>query len=212
MEVARNMYLPAPPADPERAAARRDLADSVRRLAEDLLFTDGATAELRQLAAEVEAVRSRLAGLPSYRDAERSEWPDEEEPLARRGPFSGVANAIAPPLHFVSLAPRVKAWAEYGPAYEGGPGDVHGGMLMGAFDDVMSCAQMTGTVIGRTGTLTVRFRSPPPLGRVIEFEAWVDRVERRKVFTLGTAHAGETLLAEAEAIFVAPKGWPGTDG
>jgi len=37
------------------------------------------------------------------------------------------------------------------------------------------------------------------------FEAWIERVEGRKIFCRGTLHAGERLCAEAEAIFVSLK-------
>ena len=31
---------------------------------------------------------------------------------------------------------------------------------------------------------------------------WVDRIEGRKIFTKGTSHIGDTLCAEAEAVFL----------
>ena len=53
-----------------------------------------------------------------------------------------------------------------------------------------------------TGTLVVRYRKPTPLYREVRFTGRVDSVDGRKIFTSATLHDGETLCAEAEAIFV----------
>lgn len=53
-----------------------------------------------------------------------------------------------------------------------------------------------------TGTLTVKYRKPTPLYRELHFRCRVDRVEGRKIFTTGTLHEGDTLCAEAEAVFI----------
>ncbi len=202
------IYFPGPPADAERNAARHELSDAVRGLIDDLLFLDTGTEDLRQLRDAIGAVRRRVAALPSLRDQPRSGWPVDDFSLAERGPYAGRANPVAPPLHFESLTPRTRAWAVYGPAYEGSAGDMHGGVVIGAFDDVLGCAQMAGPVTGRTGTMTVRLRTLSPIGKRIDYEGWIERVEGRKVFLRGTAHCGDTLLAEAEAIFVAPRSPP----
>ena len=44
-----------------------------------------------------------------------------------------------------------------------------------------------------TGTLTVRYERPTPIGEELTFDAWVDRTEGRKVFTLGTISAGDVV-------------------
>lgn len=54
-----------------------------------------------------------------------------------------------------------------------------------------------------TGTLTVRYRRPTPLGRPLTFAAYLDRVEGRKIFVRGTLHDADVLCAEAEGIFIA---------
>ena len=53
-----------------------------------------------------------------------------------------------------------------------------------------------------TGTLTVRFRKPTPLYTELTLHAEWLRSEGRKIFTRGTIHAGETLTAEAEGLFL----------
>ncbi len=202
------IYFPPPPQLPGRQAAKHAVADTIRALVDDLLFLDADEAEINALATDLAAIRSRAAALPTYRGERREDWPVDDLPLTERGPNTGAINPGAAPLHFESLTPTTKAWAVFGAVHEGGPGDMHGGVIMSAFDDVLGCAQMAGDVVGRTGTLTVRFVSPSPLGVRIDFEAWIERVERRKVFVRGTSHHGDTLLAEAQGIFVAARDRP----
>jgi acyl-coenzyme A thioesterase PaaI-like protein len=54
-----------------------------------------------------------------------------------------------------------------------------------------------------TGTLMIRYRRPTPLLTELVFEAHVDRVEGRKIFTHGALSAGGQLTAEAEGLFIA---------
>ena len=44
-----------------------------------------------------------------------------------------------------------------------------------------------------------------PLGRRIDFEAGLDRVDGRKIFCWGKSWDGDTLLCEATILFVAPR-------
>jgi acyl-coenzyme A thioesterase PaaI-like protein len=80
---------------------------------------------------------------------------------------------------------------------------VHGGFLAAAFDEVLGMAQSLTGNPGMTGTLTIRYRRPTPLLTELVFEAYVDRVEGRKIFTHGTLSANGQLTAEAEGLFIA---------
>ena len=202
------VYFPPPPADAAAMEAKHDLADLVRQLIEDVLLLDAAAAgadAVVEATAGVERARAALAALPSLRGRPVEAWPEGERPLIERGPFVGRSNPIATPLHLERDGEITRGWAVHRSAVEGGVGDLHGGVVAGVFDDLLGAAQMVGPVTGRTGTLTVRFRSPSPVGQRIDYEARLDRVEGRKAFCSGTARAGDVLLAEAEAIFVAPR-------
>ena len=90
----------------------------------------------------------------------------------------------------------------FGSAYEGPPGCVHGGVIASAFDEVLGFAQsMTGRP-GMTGTLVTKYRQPTPLRTELRFEASVTRSQGRKNFAEARLYAGEMLCAEAEAIFI----------
>jgi acyl-coenzyme A thioesterase PaaI-like protein len=89
-----------------------------------------------------------------------------------------------------------------GTAYQGPPGSVHGGLVAALFDEVLGFAQwMTGNP-GMTGTLKVRYRKPTPLNTELRFEATVERVDGRKIFTEARLYDGDTVTADAEGVFI----------
>jgi hypothetical protein len=47
----------------------------------------------------------------------------------------------------------------------------------------------------------------PWIERELQLESWVDRVEGRKVFTLGTISIDGEVTARAEGIFIMTQGW-----
>ena len=53
-----------------------------------------------------------------------------------------------------------------------------------------------------TGTLTIKYRRPTPLLKELVFDARVDRVEGRKIFTRGTVSCEGVMTAEAEGLFI----------
>jgi acyl-CoA thioesterase FadM len=53
-----------------------------------------------------------------------------------------------------------------------------------------------------TGTLTIRYRQPTPLHTELQFDAWIERVDGRKIFARGNLKAGGLLTAEADGIFL----------
>ena len=123
--------------------------------------------------------------------------------LLEFSPMAGPSNAIAPPMVIVQEdRERLVGHVRFSAAYEGGPGLVHGGYVAAAFDELLGLVQSLTGDAGMTGTLKVRYRSPCPLERKLRMEGVVHRVEGRKIVTRGTLHAGERLVAEAEATFV----------
>ena len=98
-----------------------------------------------------------------------------------------------------------RGWAVWGDAYEGPPGCLHGGFVAAAFDDLMGLAQMASGRAGFTGTLTVKMLKFTPLNQRIDYEAWLDHAEGRKIWCRATARHGDELLGEAEILFIAPR-------
>jgi hypothetical protein len=113
------------------------------------------------------------------------------------------ANPFAPPIRLAVANNKVLGHANFGVAYEGSPGTVHGGFVAAAFDQVLFRAQSLTGIPAMTGTLTVHYRKPTPLFTELVFEGVVERVEGRKIFTRGTASANGVVTAEAEGLFIA---------
>lgn len=91
----------------------------------------------------------------------------------------------------------------FGPWSEGPPGHAHGGAMAAVLDDAIG---KVGWLNGHrvvAANLSVQFRRLLPLGTDARLEAFVDRVDGRKVYTKGrlTDDAGE-IFAEAEALFI----------
>ncbi|MCW2801360.1 MAG: uncharacterized protein JWQ70_2832 [Aeromicrobium sp.] len=120
----------------------------------------------------------------------------------------GVRNAIAPPvvLHWDDDA-TVHSEVDLGVAYEGPPGSVHGGVSALLLDHLMGeTASGRHTRLIVTGTLTLRYVHPLPLGR-IRMEARITKVDGRKVTV--TAHigpeGGNEPAVEATGLFIIPR-------
>jgi len=117
-------------------------------------------------------------------------------------PVTGRRNPISPPLDLRFDGERVRARATLDLRYAGPPSTMHGGIAALVLDELLGTTNFCHGVGARTGTLSVRYERPTPLGVELELEGWLDRVEGRKVFTQGTiSHAGE-ITARGEGIFI----------
>lgn len=121
----------------------------------------------------------------------------------------GVRNAVAPPL--------VLDWQEdgsvcaaltLGAAYEGPPGSVHGGVSAMILDHLLGeTASARHTRVTVTGTLTLRYVQPLPLGPV-RMEARIASEDGRKVTVTGWLAADEpdgSPAVEARGLFIVPR-------
>jgi acyl-coenzyme A thioesterase PaaI-like protein len=200
------------PEDPEPSPeqlGKQQLADTLRTLVADVLMLDAAAAgaaAIEQAQQLLDAARDRIGGLPDVRASGGLFSSPPDFSLFERSPFSGRCNALASPLTVTFDGARTRAHATYGDAYEGPRGSVHGGHVIGAFDDILGVAQAASGTPGLTGTLTVRLVSRTPLHERIDYEAGVESQTDRKVIAWGRSYHGETLLAEATGIFVIPRG------
>lgn len=202
--------------DPGAPRRARDLAaglaDELRRAVAALSERELDETQLGEAARLARSLRERLE-----RGARRPRWYDAEDagsrsPASRvayldQSPIRGRLNPIAPPLA-VELAERgdgtrvVRGRAELSRAYEGPPHGVHGGWVAALFDDLLGATQGGTGASGVTASLTVRYRHVTPVEEELRLEAWVARESGRRLLARATCHAGETLTAEAEGLFV----------
>jgi len=190
----------------EMWAQKRRLADAMRLVIERLVPSNAPADELRAAADGLELYAEALRGHPRLRDARlfgESANAGDVGAFFDQSPMIGLANPLAPPITIGRKDERTAhARVVFGSAYEGPPGSVHGGFVAAAFDEVLGYVQSLSGQPGMTGTLTVKYRRPTPLHTPLLFEAELDRVEGRKIYTRARLEAEDVLCAEAEAIFI----------
>jgi acyl-coenzyme A thioesterase PaaI-like protein len=189
---------------PRRAEMRR-VGNALRRIIDKLVATEAPADELSHLAGMLEGLAGVLDPWPqgrSYEGFAESANAGSTTAFFDNSPILGQANPLAPPLVVEVEDGDVIGHARFGAAYEGPPGCVHGGYVAATFDELLGMTQALTGKRGMTGTLTVRYRKPTPLHRDLTWVGHVVREEGRKIFTVGECRDGDTVTAEAEAIFV----------
>jgi acyl-coenzyme A thioesterase PaaI-like protein len=86
--------------------------------------------------------------------------------------------------------------------HQGPPGYAHGGIVATALDEAMALALHAQGLDTRTRRLELDLLAPAPVGAFIEVEASVEPREGRRIRTRASAREGDTLVAEAVAVFV----------
>ena len=190
-------------ADSQTAA--QELTRAIREL---IAVAVTALAPADALARTADRVRQAAADLRSY---------VPEGPLARYpmlesvsdpadvmpfDPIVGQLNPLSPPLVLAGEDGRVTGSIVFTTPYEGPPGCVHGGVIAACFDQVLNVANMLAGAAGPTASLEIRYRKPSPLGVLLRFESGPPVVDGRQVRTSGVLRDGDTVLAEADGVFV----------
>jgi hypothetical protein len=177
--------------------AVRDLIDATIRTDVDATtICDARTA----IKAVTDALRSsQLDGSAGVRYAV------EGRPLAWGNAVIGMRNPIAPPLT-IHHGDGGRCWSDFslGAAYEGPPGQVHGGVCASVLDHMLGEAASEGlTKPLFTGTITVKYLRGTPLGP-LRAEATIERTEDIKTFAHGSISDNEGITVEADGVFVIP--------
>ena len=181
------------------------LAQRTRELMDAQLRTEVSHAEAEEIASTLESLTQRL-----LKQASPGPLGVEIGPHGRirnhGNATVGLRNPMAPPLH-VQRSDDGRAGASFhrNALYEGPPGLVHGGVSALLLDQMLGEAAAAGRAPGMTGSLTLRYRRPTPLGD-LSAEAWIDRVDGIKTTVKGhIKDADGTPTVEAEGLFVLPR-------
>ncbi len=86
--------------------------------------------------------------------------------------------------------------------HQGAPGFAHGGAVATALDDTLGTLLVVLRHPGVTARLEVNYRRPAFLHRRFELEAWVERVEGRKIEMAAEMREGSDIVADATALFI----------
>ena len=201
-----------PTTKPWSGGGREELADAVRRLTALTVTAAAPPDVLRDAAARADALAGSLAGHvpapgaePKARFADRPVPPQGADALAAAMPFDvviGSCNPVALPLTLAFDPPRATGRATFTPQYEGAPGCVHGAVLAGAFDMMLTAANVIADAAGPTVSLSIRYLKPTLIGQPAVFEAWVTEVTERRTHSHGRLVQGGVVTVEADGEFV----------
>jgi uncharacterized protein (TIGR00369 family) len=192
-----------------RRAAVGELGTALRELVDAAVRTEVPVGELtatadaaRELVARLRAVSRRPDEPPSVDDPSTGErW---------YSPVYGPGNPVAPPMLATHTSDgRAEGRVTVELPYEGPRGVVHGGVVATLFDHVLARAVRARGRDGFTATLTVSYRRPVDLGVPLLVTAEVTDVDGRRTTARGRLVAEDdpgTTLAEAEGLFVQPRG------
>lgn len=98
---------------------------------------------------------------------------------------------------------RVVAELSFPRRFEGGPGVVHGGATAAFFDDLIGFVAMAHMQPAVTARLEINYLRPIPVGMTIRGEAWLARVEGRKLFPEAVGLGpDQEVLVEAQGMFL----------
>ncbi|OBH06889.1 PaaI family thioesterase [Mycobacterium sp. E1747] len=170
--------------------------DGVRKLQDHARAVDAPDEVIAEAANQLE----KLSALLAPYDAD--EW---AAPSGRRMDLPMRGNVLTVPMSARKGDDgRVHGWARFARFHLGRNGAVHGGSLGMLFDTVLglTAVLLTGSRRQRTAYLKIDYRNIVPIEKELQFDAGVDRVDGRKIFVSGRLTDGDTLLTEADALFV----------
>lgn len=179
------------------------LTDAIRKLIGAGIYTDVDEATAREAQAAIEAVTAKLES--KQRTATHLRHEGTGRPLAWANPAMGMGNPIAPPM-VIHHEPDGRRWSEFslGPAYEGPPGLVHGGICALVLDHLLGEAASDGLTQPKfTGTLTLKYLRATRLG-ALRAEAYIEHIEGAKTFVRGYLSDAEGPTVEAEGVWIMP--------
>lgn len=170
--------------------------DAVRKLQDHARAVDAPDAVITEAANRLEELSALLAPF----DAD--EW---QSPSGRRMDLPVRGNILTVPMDAQKTADgRIEGQARFARFHLGRNGAVHGGALGLMFDSILglTASVLTGSRRQRTAYLKVTYRSIVPIEKELQFSCGIDSVEGRKIFVSGQLTDGDTLLTEADALFV----------
>lgn len=195
-----------------------DLAAAVRRAARGVRVSTVPSAERDRAIALIDEATAILAqqespgpywltGLTSF---DQFDLEADLATIHTYSPAIGDANPFAPQVELEITPDKVvQGTVRFGEIHNGPPWNTcHGGVIALVYDDIVGLAAMVGAGGGMTVRLTVNYRKPTPLFEPISFRAWLEEHEDRKFLARGEMRLGDTLLTEAEGLFVRPNGFP----
>lgn len=172
-----------------------DYVAAVRRVQEAAVSIDIGSADIERATVALHALAERLERSPAY----QADYVGTRQMAlsSAQGPFS-----VPWTLH-EARADYSAGTVRFSRFHHGRGGVAHGGATALLFDEVLGrMSNYPGEPPSRTAYLLVNYRAVAPIEKDLRVEAGIDRVEGRKKFSSGRLYDGDTLVADAEALFV----------
>ena len=201
--------------------ARVDAAAALNRLSHALVGHRAEPEVLRLIAAAAEELAARIEHEPvRERGSEVGASPRflqalvEHRPLGEvvgdgafldmfeDSPVSGSANPLSIGLKIRHQGDHVVGVVALDRGWEGAPGRSHGGIVAACVDETFGGLLPVLGEMAFTGELTLRYEGPCPMGVPLEFRAWLERKEGRKLHLGCTGAADGTVFVRASAVFI----------
>lgn len=161
--------------------------------------TRGADAPDEVISEAAELIEKVSALLAPY---EADEW---HSPSGRRLDLPNRGNITSVPLVLhVTPDDRVAGTVRFRRYHLGRNGAVHGGVLGLLFDSLLgfTATRLTKSAYQRTAHLGIDYRKIVPIGKELQVEADIDRIDGRKIFVSGRVLDDGEVLTEGDALFV----------
>ena len=208
-----NIRVGEPPEPTAEAEVRRDIAVQLQRIIDRLVRMDAPDEQLNYYAAQLAVLADDMQQWPRRQlgpilqrllqgEASQQDLLD----VVDHEIMTGRAHPMSPPLELWLEGEKVRGRANLGLPWQGPPGRVHGGVISLMFDILLAKTQDMVRGFGMTGTLNVRYMAATPLKTDIEMEAWVERLDGRKLFNRGRFLIDGKPVAEAEGIWICASG------
>jgi len=170
--------------------------EAVRTLQDHARAADAPDAVITEAADLIEKVSALLAPY------EADEW---HSPSGRRMDLPNRGNIMSVPVDLhVTDDGRIAGTAQFRRYHLGRNGAVHGGVLGLLFDSLLgfTAAKLTKSLYQRTAHLGIDYRKIVPIGRQLQVDAGIDRIDGRKIFVSGRVLDDGVVLTEGDALFV----------
>lgn len=118
-------------------------------------------------------------------------------------PISGSANPLSIGLKIRQDGDEAVGVVTLDRGWEGAPGRSHGGIVASCVDETLGGVLPIVGEMAFTGELSLRYVGPCPIGVPLEFRAWLDRQDGRKLYLGCTGAAEGQVFVRATALFIA---------
>tara|TARA_R110000822_G_scaffold4113_1_gene17552 strand:+ start:200 stop:793 length:594 start_codon:yes stop_codon:yes gene_type:complete len=182
----------------------RDICEQLSEALESSQTLGGSDEELTQIQSTLLQLNQQMAALRNRKMIEfySPDYQGDFRKLLPCSPITGYFNPIAPNLRIWQENNNVYAEGSFGKIHEGPPNCVHGGIISAVYDQVLAFTAIANDLPGLTASLTIKYRKPTPLLTPLRFTTWLEKQKDRQIVIHGECHSGDTLLSEAEGLFI----------